>query len=252
MGFGRSGTSLMSGILHKAGYFMGRNLYPPRNSNPKGFFENAYINGINERILSAYDNKPQKNTSQTIYHTPYNPGYGQRWLSYIPPGTKIRCKEDDILTDIERATKIPNFAYKDPRFNYTLGIWLPYLNSGTIFICMFREPEITIQSVLTECHSAEYLSNFDINHKLAEEIWINSYQFLLINYYYQNPNKFVFIHYKQLLNNEKLDELSEILQQELKTDFININLNRTKSFYKISNETIKTYKYLCNLSGFKF
>ena len=44
LGSGRSGTSMIAGILHKAGYFMGDNLYPPRSANPKGFFENWEIN----------------------------------------------------------------------------------------------------------------------------------------------------------------------------------------------------------------
>ncbi|NIM13858.1 MAG: sulfotransferase family protein, partial [Candidatus Aminicenantes bacterium] len=49
LGSGRSGTSMIAGILHKAGYFMGDNLYPPRSANPKGFFENWEINEINEK-----------------------------------------------------------------------------------------------------------------------------------------------------------------------------------------------------------
>jgi len=38
LGSGRSGTSMVAGTLAKSGYFMGDNLYPARESNPKGFF----------------------------------------------------------------------------------------------------------------------------------------------------------------------------------------------------------------------
>ena len=55
MGFGRSGTSLMAGILLNSGYYLGDDLYPARESNPTGFFENSFINGINEQILKNYD-----------------------------------------------------------------------------------------------------------------------------------------------------------------------------------------------------
>ena len=107
LGSGRSGTSMLGGILHNAGYFMGDNLYPPSISNPKGFFENPRINRINELILSKYDINPysflkgllcatigrldyvkglkkplfKSITKRTIYY----PGNLQRWLMSIPP-----------------------------------------------------------------------------------------------------------------------------------------------------------------------
>jgi hypothetical protein len=43
LGSGRSGTSLASGILSKAGYYMGENLMPATHTNPKGFFESFDI-----------------------------------------------------------------------------------------------------------------------------------------------------------------------------------------------------------------
>ncbi|RME58681.1 sulfotransferase family protein, partial [Candidatus Parcubacteria bacterium] len=51
LGSGRSGTSMVAGTLAKAGYFMGTQFVPPRESNPKGFFEDHEINDINEAIL---------------------------------------------------------------------------------------------------------------------------------------------------------------------------------------------------------
>ena len=51
LGFGRSGTSLLGGLLHHSGYFSGNHLHPARESNPKGFYEDVVINRINEHIL---------------------------------------------------------------------------------------------------------------------------------------------------------------------------------------------------------
>jgi len=84
LGSGRSGTSMMGGIMHDSGYFMGDNLYPTRDSNPKGFFENDEINGINEDILSNYASIGNK------------PHYGQRWLSSIPVNIEINAVNPDI------------------------------------------------------------------------------------------------------------------------------------------------------------
>ena len=39
LGSGRSGTSMAAGILARAGYFMGAELWPADIGNPKGYFE---------------------------------------------------------------------------------------------------------------------------------------------------------------------------------------------------------------------
>ncbi len=135
MGFGRSGTSLMGGILHQAGYYMGEELYPPRHSNPKGFFENAFINGINERILAKYDYAVLHNDIPVLGKTcsPYNPGTGQRWLTYIPENVNIAKLDELSEVEIKKAVSIEGYAYKDPRFNYTLGLWNKYIDKDTYF-----------------------------------------------------------------------------------------------------------------------
>ena len=38
-GLGRSGTSLLSGMLHKYGLFMGDNLFYADEGNPNGYYE---------------------------------------------------------------------------------------------------------------------------------------------------------------------------------------------------------------------
>jgi len=58
LGSGRSGTSMLAGCLAKSGYFMGDNLYPAREANPKGFFEDPEINAINEMLIAGcYENR---------------------------------------------------------------------------------------------------------------------------------------------------------------------------------------------------
>ena len=165
MGFGRSGTSLMAGILHHSGYFLGNDLYPTRESNPFGFFENAFINGINESILKEFDYRNIFNNAPAFSksYSPYHPGEGQRWLSFIPEEIKINHCNEMIVDSIREALQPSGFAYKDPRFNYTLGIWNNQIKDDTLFICMFRQPDITVGSVLKECEYAPYLSDFYIS-----------------------------------------------------------------------------------------
>ena len=181
MGFGRSGTSLMAGILNQSGYFSGNDLYPPRKSNPHGFFENAFINGINEGILEKYDYKDLSVIAPSFpkQYSPYQPGVGQRWLTYIPADTTIDPCDEKILSYIREAIQISGYAYKDPRFNYTLGIWNEQIKDDTLFVCMYRQPEITVGSVLLECEYADYLTEFYIDMELAYSLWFNSYTHLL-------------------------------------------------------------------------
>jgi len=53
-------------------------------------------------------------------------------------------------------------CYKDPRFSYTLPAWLPCLHD-TRRICIFREPGLTAESIVTECRTMPYLANLEMN-----------------------------------------------------------------------------------------
>jgi hypothetical protein len=252
LGFGRSGTSLMGGILHQAGYYMGDGLYPPRHSNPKGFFECAFINGINERILRYYDYNLLNDTYPDLgkVYSPFCPGEGHRWLTYIATDIQVKSNDRSIPEDILRAVSIPNFAYKDPRFNYTLDVWLPFFKEDVVFLCMFRDPAETVESVITECATAEYLCDFAITHQLAEELWYNSYTRLLQKFNQISSRKFIFIHYEQLLSGSILDKIADFLCIKINDRFVEKTLYRTKTKYQVSVKTREVYERLCSLADF--
>ncbi len=253
LGFGRSGTSLMGGILHQSGYFLGDDLYPPRESNPKGFFENDVINGINERILAEYDHIKIRKTSEPITYnsSPYNPSYGQRWLTYIPTDVAIDCKNDSILSEIKHVLSFPNFAYKDPRFNYTLPVWDRFLHADCVKICMFRDPGATVESVVKDWKTAIYMVDFYIDREIIYNLWYNSYQRVL-NYLASDKNgEIIFVHYEQLLSGLILPELSGKLGVKLDDRFISTELNRSHSVDSIPLHVQDLYESLCQLSGYR-
>jgi hypothetical protein len=252
MGFGRSGTSMIGGILHTAGYFMGHDLFPPHRSNPLGYFENDTINAINENILKKYDYSAL-NTYYPKFQEPFtsfNPTYGQRWLSYISPETEITNSDPSIAESIQQVTSEPVFAYKDPRFNYTLHIWNKYLRNDTVFICMFRQPEITVESILTDCKHADYLRKFYINSSIAYTVWQNSYNHLLKILTPEMMKRTAFIHYQQILKRQKLDYLSQILEVKLDYSFVSDNLDRSRSQEYVPSEVREVYQKLCTLAGY--
>ena len=270
-GSGRSGTSMMGGILHNAGYFMGRSLYAACDSNPKGFFENAEINGINETILSKYD-KPYQNILKYVgldkatimrylarkmpralrnhfCSTVYRPYELQRWLMSIPPSVRIINSDEEIASRIRRAVQCEPFSYKDPRFSYTLPVWKKHLHEDTIFICLFREPDVTVASILKECWSRKYLQNLAITEKEAFEVWSNMYKHVLKNWEYSNSN-FICVHYNHVFGGAILQKLSEMLNVELKYDFVSKELKRSEGGCYIPDEVEHLYTKLCELSEY--
>lgn len=236
LGSGRSGTSMVAGTLAKSGYFMGNNLYPPRDSNPKGFFEDPFINGINEEILSnviggSYDK--------------YELTDGQRWLEILPIDAHVKTPksaEEKILFAVENTP----FCYKDPRFSYTLPVWLPYLKD-TVFICVFREPAITAASIVKECVEVDYLQSVEMSFDRALEVWFNIYNHILR--LHMHTGNWLFIHYDQVATREGISRMELLTRATADGTFVDSKLKRTRSSQAVASKYLIMYYQLCNLAG---
>lgn len=135
LGMHRSGTSLVSGLLHQSGIIMGTpdNFLPkPNKENPKGFFENFDFRQINDRFLesSGYvvkdwgrEFKPQQiNLLQRI---------------------KMQRQMQKILQ--EYARQYNKWGWKDPRQMLTCSQWYKAfkatrLNNKLKIIFVYRNP----------------------------------------------------------------------------------------------------------------
>jgi hypothetical protein len=53
LGMHRSGTSLLSGMLHTLGVDLGQNIMAANEGNPKGYFENDRVMQLNNRIMET-------------------------------------------------------------------------------------------------------------------------------------------------------------------------------------------------------
>ncbi len=257
LGSGRSGTSMLGGIFHDAGYFMGDRLHKPRESNPKGFFEWYKINKINEDLLTPFNQKNLFAHFMWTFHKKYtvsNPGNNQRWLMSIPTKTKLSSSDSHLEKEIQEVLKREPFCYKDPRFSYTLPLWQDYIKKyktgETVFICIFREPDITVESILKECRSQDYLSSLYINHKQAYRVWTDIYSRIL-NMHAASYSNILFVHYNQLYDGSALKELSEYLEANLKIDFVDKNLKRTISTNSIPSGPKNIYRQLCEKAQYK-
>ncbi len=230
LGSGRSGTSTVAGMFAQSGYFMGKNLYPGRDSNPKGFFEDSEINNINENILSLI---------QPDWAHP-----GQQWLSRMPLSTLFSSTRalDQRIQDIIR---IEPFCLKDPRFSYTLPVWRPFLKN-TVCICVFRDPASTVQSILKECE--KYYPALPMNREIALQAWAFMYQHIAARHRHQG--EWFFVHYDQLFDAGVQARLEQATGAALDRSFPDRSLKRSGPDFTPPPEIEEIYRNLCELADY--
>jgi hypothetical protein len=232
LGAGRSGTSMLAGSLSASGYYMGDCLIEANEANPKGFFEDYEVNAINEELL-----------------TPMTPTfeYGWRWLASVAVGTPIPSMTwiGERITALTRQTP---FCFKDPRFCYTLPAWRPFL-SNTVFLCIFREPARTANSIITECRTAKYLSGFFMDFQRALEVWTLMYHHILE--IHRHIGDWRFVHYDQLVDGTAIAPIEEALGVSMIHSFPDVNLKRSSSEGQVSITAMELYRKLCALAHYR-
>lgn len=250
-GSGRSGTSMLSGILHQAGYYMGEKLHQPRDSNPKGFFEWYRINRINEEILAAHDRRGVKERLIQAFlhkHTVTSPGRSQRWLMALPAGTEVAAASPGLQAEMRAVLARVPYAYKDPRFSYTLPAWAPLLEAGIALVCVFRDPAVTGASILKECRSQEYLADLSITRRDAYGVWTAQYGHI-VDFLAPRFPGIMFVHYDQVLDASARPRLQTALQTALPWDSVDPGLARTRSRDRVPAVAARLYERLRLLAG---
>ncbi len=112
LGSGRCGTSMVAGTLAGAGYFMGDQFCSPRESNPKGFFEDKEINQINEDLLDPVVPKRIKLFGIELFRD--RPKYWDRWLARLSLNKKIPSPSNSLRQRMHKVTENVPFCFKDP------------------------------------------------------------------------------------------------------------------------------------------
>ena len=127
-GVPRSGSSLVTQLLHRCGVDLGppEQLMPASIDNTDGFWENLRFVRLNERLLAAN---------------------GGTW--FAPPATlrptpKITADAKSILAQFEGHE---SWGWKDPRNAVTLPFWKTLLPSMKVLVCI-RHPAETTSSLV--------------------------------------------------------------------------------------------------------
>ncbi len=234
LGSGRSGTSMLAGTLYGAGYYVGEHLIPPADMNPKGFFEDEVINWINEDLLAQVTPDPLL-------------GYSWRWLARVPVGTPIPTPS--YIPDLIREQTVHSpFCFKDPRFCYTLPAWRPFVGDA-LFLCIFREPTRTVNSMLKDCQNDPYLKLVQVDHSLAFDVWRLMYRHILE--VHRKEGEWLFVHYDQLLDGSAIPQLESALGVKLDEQFPDPKLRRSSADGPIDPEALGIYEELCELAGYR-
>jgi GT2 family glycosyltransferase len=233
LGSGRSGTSMVTGTLARAGYFMGDDLYRPRAANPKGFFECAEVNGINEALLA-----PVVPADQGL-------GENQRWLAVLPAPIAPVCAPA-VEARIQRATTKTPFCYKDPRFSYTLPAWRPHLGDAGL-VCVFRDPRLTAHSIAKEVRTAAYLDGLPFDEARALALWTATYRTVVHDLRQQGD--WLFLHYDQVLTQAGMGRLGQFLGATPDGSFPDALLQRRAPEGPVPEEAAELYAELCELAG---
>lgn len=235
---------MVAGCLANAGYFMGDHLYPARESNPKGFFEDPEINGINESLLAQVLPKRPAFLGQWFFRD--RPVAGQMWLARLPLGTSIPSPPA-ITERIREITSREPYCFKDPRFSYTLPAWRPFLKD-TVFLCVFRDPASTAESILKESKDSPVLRSFAITCAQAFEVWTFMYRHILDFHRYDGA--WLFVHYDQILHGEGLIRLGTFVDAPVDRHFPDASLHRSFAHTAVPETTLQVYGRLCELAQY--
>lgn len=242
LGCGRSGTSMLAGSLSGAGYYMGGSLYRPRRANPKGFFESFQINAINERLLKPLAPSRSSQWFLRIWRARFP---SERWLAEVPVGTPIHAPSPRLVRRIRSHLDRHPFAFKDPRFCYTLPAWRPHLPRDTVFLCIFREPGRTVTSILSEC--ATLYPDIRLKEEEAYAIWLAMYGHILQCHRHQGD--WLFVHYDQMLDGSAHSHIEAHLGTRIDRHFADKRLNHAAS-RSMPAYTLDTYRALCSLAHY--
>jgi hypothetical protein len=250
MGSGRSGTSMLAGVLAGAGYYMGSkplavNSRPlsERQTNPKGNFEDREINAINEALLAAHFPRRARTPLVRRYRERRVLGPQLRWASALPLPLNIE-RRPDLDARIAAQVRRKPFCFKDPRFCYTLPAWRDHVE-GAVLLCVFREPACSANSIVTEW-KRHPRRRFVMTYEKALASWRAMYRHVLE--VHRHSGEWLFLHYDQVLSGEATAVLEATLGVEVDASFPERGLKRSAMDGDVGPEEEAIYGQLCGLA----
>ena len=227
---------------------MGDRLFPADEGNPKGYFEDHEINGINEGLLAQLLPGPRRTLTNKLLGRPRPRAKWHRWLAELAPDQKIPCPEK-FAERIRAATQRRPFCFKDPRFCYTLGVWRSFAPDAAV-LCVFRHPEASAASIVKEVQRHQILlDGAPVDYERALRIWRMMYGYAL-DVQYPAGGDWLFVHYDQLMAGTAYAAIEKLLGLSVHRAFADPNLRRSTAPAAVRSDVAELYQRLCDRAGF--
>ena len=242
LGAGRSGTSLTALLLERTGYHVSSNTNTKDEGNPLGYFEDLDVIAINDAILAPIYRSRWQRFTRAVNRKPNIMGTGS-WLLDLNPRRlgAISLKPTQAAKFKQLFARIP-FAYKDPRFSFTLGALAPVIPKNTSYICIFRHPLQVVES--TRKHSSR--SGVVVDDAYCFAVWEAHYRCLL-EHFRALGGQWLFVSYQQLIDGEAVSRIEEFLKTRLDNTLIRKDLNRAQTFGTLPDRVALMFERLKGL-----
>lgn len=132
LGAGRTGSSVLAGLIYQTGYYINAEAIEPRSRYPLGDYENPELQEMNRKIFQSVD-------------YPFDVVQHDRYPS-IEKIKALKWEVDDSIDSIYKKFLEKNEAnhpwlWKDPRLSFTIHFWVQGLDlRNTVFIHTTRAP----------------------------------------------------------------------------------------------------------------
>ena len=141
------------------------------------------------------------------------------------------------------------FCFKDPRFSYTLDLWIetlaPQRRQHLRYICIFRQPEAVVESLLRELRTEPKLHNVAISVQGAFSIWWHHYTWILQRLAGQRRHHTLILDYEDLFSAAGQSSLEHFSGRPILRDHPKAALNRSSgSTLQRPSECNKLYQQL--------
>ena len=205
-GMHRSGTSLVAGLLSKAGVAMGADLLGAGPGNANGHFENVDVIAFHRGLLQANNESVFGWTlSDTVAAAPAGSGTGSESGTRSESGTGGFHSEDlkrgrELLQAISSSNPAERpWGWKDPRTTLFLPFW-DAVAPDAVYIFVFR-PMIEVADSLYR-RGADCDAIFREEPELAPKLWAH-YNRQLIQFFDRHPGRCLLVEASEVVRSQQ-------------------------------------------------
>jgi hypothetical protein len=256
LGSGRSGTSAVASLFRNVpGIFYGYDVLAPTIANPRGYYEDEVVNAVNNILLRQItgtmllDLVPERLLPWVERRFSWM-HRDTRSLWIARPRRPLRWRLGyDIAHLIGRICSHQPFCLKDPRFCFTLPMWMPYLPEGVRFLAVVRRPAATVQSMMRDA-SELYERPLALTRNWAFEHWQLAQEKILAMRGAQGADHWLIVDFDEVLNGAAMPAIEAFAECKVDVGAIDTRIIRSETAPELSTPQacIRLYETMVTLA----